>query len=61
MWYVGLDAHQKQSTFCVLDENGKLVMIRTVRGPWESVLRELGQIKRPWRICFEASCGYGWR
>jgi transposase len=60
MWYVGLDAHVRQSTFCVLDENGKQVEKRTVHGTWDRVLGELGRIKEPFAICFEASTGYGY-
>lgn len=60
MWYVGLDAHVRRSTFCVLDENGKQVEKRTVHGTWTSVLGELERIKQPFAICFEASTGYGY-
>ena len=59
MWHVGLDAHTKRSTFCVLDENGKKMRTQTVRGLWDKVLRELAKIKRPFAVCFEASTGYG--
>ncbi len=32
MWSVGLDVHQRTSTLCILDENGKKVKQATVRG-----------------------------
>jgi transposase len=48
MQYIGLDAHKSQWTFCVLDENGKKVLTKTVHGEWP-----------PFKICFEASCGAG--
>ena len=60
MWYVGLDLHLRLSTFCVLDENGKIVLVRTVNGSWDKVLEALGQIKKPFAICFEATTGYGY-
>jgi hypothetical protein len=59
MWYVGLDVHFKRSTFCVLDENGKQRVNRTIRGTWTSVIKELKEINEPFAICFEASTGYG--
>jgi transposase len=63
MWYVGLDAHFRQSTFCVLDEHGRKVRTETIKGPWANVLLSLAKIKEPWVVCFEASTGYGvlWR
>ena len=41
MRYVGLDAHLRQSTFCVLDERGRRIMTRTVKGTWAAVFTEL--------------------
>jgi len=43
-----------------LDENGRKLRTRTVRGHWNTVLREIGRIKRPFSICFEAGTGYGY-
>jgi transposase len=59
MRYVGLDAHLRQSTFCVLDERGRKILTRTIHGRWSEVLKELGTIRRPFAVCFEASTGYG--
>ena len=59
MQYVGLDAHLRTSTFCVLDARGRKVMTRTVKGSWTAVCTELERIKRPFAVCFEASTGYG--
>jgi transposase len=59
MRYVGLDAHWRQSTFCVLDERGGKILTRTVRGPWAEVVEELSRIARPFAVCFEATTGYG--
>lgn len=60
MYYVGLDVHWKQSTFCVLDENGKKLTSRTVHGSWDKLLMALSVVKKPFAICFEASTGYGY-
>jgi transposase len=60
MRYVGLDVHWKQSTLCVLDERGRKVLTRTIRGRWSEVLAELAKVRRPFSICFEASTGYGY-
>lgn len=59
MYYVGLDVHSRQSTFCVLDNQGAKVLSRTVHGRWDKVLHELHKVKRPFTVCFEASTGYG--
>lgn len=60
MRYVGLDVHWRQSTFCVLDENGRKQRSRTIRGSWDRVLAEIAKVKRPFTVCFEASTGYGY-
>ena len=56
---VGLDAHLRQSTFCVLDDRGRKIMTRTVKGTWAAVFTELTRIRPPFASCFEASAGYG--
>jgi transposase len=61
MHYVGLDVHQKQSSLCILDPNGKIVKRREVKGHWPAVLQAVAQeTPRPFSICYEASCGYGY-
>lgn len=60
MRYVGLDAHLRQSTICVLDDRGRKVLTRSIRGRWSEVLKELEGIRRPFAVCFEASTGYGY-
>lgn len=60
MYYVGLDVHKSQSTICVLDDGGRQVCSRTIRGPWSRVLDEVAKVKRPFSVCFEASTGYGY-
>jgi len=60
MLYVGLDVHARQSTYCILDDNGKRVKTHTVKGRWDKVMLEINKIERPFKICFEATTGYGW-
>jgi transposase len=62
MFYVGLDVHQRTSSYCILDENGKVVNEQKVRGDWDLLLSHLagGPLAgQRWAVCFEASCGYG--
>ena len=60
MLYIGLDAHQSTSSFCILDENGKRVKRQTVHGFFPKVMEELRKVGEPFEICFEASCAYGY-
>lgn len=59
MRYVGLDAHWRQSSICVLDDHGRKISVRTIRAGWSKVLAEVAKIRRPFSVCFEASAGYG--
>lgn len=58
MLYVGLDVHVKSIVMCVLDENGRVVRRRSVRQLSE-LLTALGVLPGPFRVCYEASTGYG--
>jgi len=60
MWYVGLDVHARQSSFCVLDAQGRKLLSRTVHGSYSKVVKEMESVKRPFSVCFEATSGYGW-
>ncbi len=63
MLYIGMDVHVKRSSICVLDENGKQLMAREVKGNWEKAVEEIKRIGDKYldymSICFEASCGAG--
>ncbi|MDH3427960.1 MAG: IS110 family transposase [Gemmatimonadota bacterium] len=59
MRYVGLDVHWRQSTICVLDHRGRKLSTQTIREGWSKVLEEVGKLRKPFSICFEASSGYG--
>lgn len=58
MLYVGLDIHAKHITICVLDENGKVYERCTVRQV-DQLMRFLKKLPGRFRVCYEASTGYG--
>ncbi len=60
MLSIGLDAHERTSSLCILDTSGRTVKEVTVKGHPRRVLRWLGEVKEPFKICFEASTNYGW-
>jgi len=60
MLTVGLDVHSQRSEICVLDQNGKTMLQRGVRGSPREVIKQLQELREPFRICYEASCNYGW-
>ena len=60
MYYVGLDVHQKRSSICILDRDGKQVKRLEVKGAWAKVVDAVAQVPGPFSICYEASCGYGY-
>ena len=59
MLYVGLDVHQKQSTICLRNEDGKELRTQMIKGSWNCVIDELRKLGEPLAICYEASTGYG--
>jgi len=59
MLYVGLDVHSKQSSLCILNSGGGTVNQIQFKGPRSMVVDHLRQLKEPFAICYEASCGYG--
>jgi transposase len=59
MLYVGLDVHPKQSSLCILNSGGGTVNQIQLKGPRSAVVDHLRQLKEPFSICYEASCGYG--
>ena len=62
MLYVGLDVHQKRSSMCILNNDGKPVKQELIKEPWPKLLERLErleQIREPFSVCYEASCGYG--
>jgi transposase len=61
MYSVGLDVHSRRWSLEILNEQGKLFKREQVMGPWPKLLEVIDQkVPRPFAICFEASCGYGY-
>ena len=60
MYSVGIDVHAKRSSICILDQNGKLHKHLQVRGTWPKLMQAIDTLPRPFAVCFEASCGYGY-
>jgi len=59
MLTIGLDVHQRSFALCILDQHGKQIKQLKQRGDWHDLLEVLRQLRQPFRICFEASLGYG--
>jgi hypothetical protein len=59
MRYVGVDVHLRSSTICVLDQRGRKILTRTIKGPFTAVVDELRRLRGPLSVCFEASTAYG--
>jgi hypothetical protein len=60
MHYVGLDVHQKRSSICILDRDGRQVKRLEVKGSWARVVDAVAHVPGPFSACYEASCGYGY-
>lgn len=60
MHYVGVDVHQRRSSVCILDGHGKVVKEFCVKGNWADLMTEMKRVPRPFSVCYEASCGYGY-
>lgn len=60
MFHIGLDVHERTSSLCILDANGRIVNRHVVKGHPRRVLEWLRGFEEPFAICFEASTNYGW-
>ena len=61
MFHVGLDVHARRSSLCILDDKGAAVKQFEVKGTWPELMDRMAQeVPRPFSVCFEASCGYGY-
>ncbi len=58
MWCVGMDVHLKSSSVCVLNEQGRRVVQKTIRATWPKVVEWLKDLEEPFAVCYEASSGY---
>jgi transposase len=59
MLTVGLDVHHRTSSICVLNQDGKVVKESRLRGGFDDVVSSLAGLAEPFRVCYEASTGYG--
>ena len=61
MYYVGLDIHQRSTSVEILDPNGKFFKRFEIKAPWPMLAPRLAaETPKPFAICYEASCGYGY-
>ena len=61
MYYVGLDVHQNSTSAEILDCNGKRFKRLELKCPWPELGPRLArEVPRPFAVCYEASCGYGY-
>jgi len=61
MYYVGVDVHQRRSSVEILDQNGALYKRFQVFGRWPELIQRIDtEAPRPFAVCYEASCGYGY-
>lgn len=60
MFYVGLDVHARKFAGCILNAAGGRIKEFVLPGDVDRLLHELQQLPEPCRVCYEASCGYGY-
>jgi transposase len=60
MYYVGLDVHKNRSSLSILDDHGAKIKRMEIKGPWSELLPAMAQLPRPFQVCYEATCGYGY-
>lgn len=60
MYSVGLDVGDTRSSLEILNEDGKHFKHLEVKGRWPVLIEQIQKhVPTPFKICFEASCGYG--
>lgn len=60
MYSIGLDVHQRSSSLCILGPAGRVVKRESIKGHPRRMVERLRQMKYSFRVCYEASCSYGW-
>jgi len=60
MLTIGLDVHQRVFVVCILDSAGKLIRQERLRGEVKVLIAYLRKLPKPFQVCYEASCGYGY-
>lgn len=58
--YVGLDVHKAFTVAHILNQFGKKVMVKTIRGHWSNIFIFLESLPAELHVCYEASDGYGY-
>jgi len=58
--YVGLDVHKAFTVAHILNQFGKKVMVKTIRGHWSNIFMFLDSLPGAPHVCYEASDGYGY-
>ena len=58
--YVGLDIHKAFTVAHILNQFGKKVMVKTIRGHWSNIFMFLDSLPGSLHVCYEASNGYGY-
>lgn len=60
MYSIGIDTHARTHAVCILAEDGRVVKEFVVNGGVELLATRLkGAVDGPFRVCYEASLGYG--
>jgi transposase len=61
MYHAGLDVGDNCSSVEILNDDGKHVKHLEIKGRWPVMLQRVAaEVPRPFAVCFEASCGYGY-
>lgn len=59
MKFIGLDISKRSIQLCILDSRGKVVKELSVANNDRDLYEQLGRLRGPLSVCYEASCGYG--
>ena len=60
MYSIGLDVHQHSTALCIVGPTGRLVKRESIKGHPRKVVDRLRKLDYPFRVCYEATCSYGW-
>ncbi|MBZ0165250.1 MAG: IS110 family transposase [Candidatus Omnitrophica bacterium] len=55
MYYVGVDLHKKSSYFCILNDQGKRIMLKNVTNDESSLRGFMASIPQPFTLAFEST------
>ena len=60
MYSIVLDVHQRSAALCIIGPTGWVVKRESIKGHPRQVVDRLRQFDYPFRVCYEATCSYGW-